>query len=248
MHLILWLVALFGLALFFSWLNRMPQATRSQLTSRILLIVGIGLGGILIIRGLHPLLAAVGAFLPLLPRLINALKAIKTLQFLRKLIRGLGQEKTSNVETHWIDARLSRSSNEIEEGEVLAGRYQGKLLTQLTLEQLLYVLTECHKQQDKYSATILEKYLDRRYSGIWRDRYNNPNKEKESLTETKTMTIADAYEILGIPFGSDKKAITAAYRRLMQKLHPDRGGSTLLAIQINRAKNILLDFLSRKKE
>lgn len=221
----------------------MPPAARSRFTHRALLIAALGLGLFLIIRGLHPLLAVLGALLPFLPRLINALKAITTLRFLARFVQGaMVGKQTSKIETRWLRVTLNRRSGEIE-GEVLAGHYQGKLLAELTHEELLHVLTECQKQ-DKYSATILEAYLDRRGGGNWRSGYGN-TKEQKTRPKTGKMTVTEAYEILGLPPGSGRKDVIAAYRRLIQKLHPDRGGSTLLATQINEAKNLLLGLLSK---
>lgn len=54
------------------------------------------------------------------------------------------------------------------------------------------------------------------------------------------MSHDEALEILGLQTGASRQQIVEAHRRLMQKLHPDRGGSAYLAAQLNRARDILL--------
>ncbi len=56
-----------------------------------------------------------------------------------------------------------------------------------------------------------------------------------------TMSREEAYRILGLEPGANRKEIIAAHRKLMQKVHPDRGGSAYLASQLNQAKKILLE-------
>ncbi len=55
-----------------------------------------------------------------------------------------------------------------------------------------------------------------------------------------TMTVDEAWQVLGLQPGADAAAIRAAHRRLMRGAHPDSGGSDWLAARINQARDILL--------
>ena len=57
---------------------------------------------------------------------------------------------------------------------------------------------------------------------------------------TGLMTRAEAWQILGLKPGAEKEEILAAHRRLIQKIHPDLGGSDYLATRINQAKDKLV--------
>jgi len=54
------------------------------------------------------------------------------------------------------------------------------------------------------------------------------------------MSAEQAREVLGLKPDCTKDEIIQAHRRMMQKVHPDRGGSDYLASQINTAKDVLL--------
>jgi hypothetical protein len=62
----------------------------------------------------------------------------------------------------------------------------------------------------------------------------------ESAATSATMTDTEALEILGLEAGCSRQAVLDAHRRLIHKLHPDRGGSDYLAAKINQARDILL--------
>jgi DnaJ-domain-containing protein 1 len=54
------------------------------------------------------------------------------------------------------------------------------------------------------------------------------------------MSRQEALRVLGLREGASDEAITHAYRNLIKKVHPDHGGSDLLAQQVNEAKRVLL--------
>jgi DnaJ-like protein len=54
------------------------------------------------------------------------------------------------------------------------------------------------------------------------------------------MTEAQALEILELKPGASEQEIRAAYNRLIQRVHPDLGGSNFFAKQLNAARDVLL--------
>jgi hypothetical protein len=226
---------------------------RTGLTMRqtVLTLVAAGVVLALIVLAatgrLNWLVAAAAALLPFVNRLAPLLKVGALLHRLfpgwhRHLRSGLGGgaaaagtakagDDVSRTETAWLRMTLHHASGRMD-GEVLAGRYRGRFLSELGMAELLGLLAECG---DFDSARLLESYLDRAHPD-WR-RADSPHTESSGAA---TMTRAEAFEILGLSEGATESEIVAAHRRLMQRLHPDRGGSTFLAAQINAARQVLL--------
>jgi hypothetical protein len=85
-----------------------------------------------------------------------------------------------------------------------------------------------------YAPQLHRLWLEWTAAKQHRSGYQRPPGGKDS------MTIAEAYEVLGLKAGASEQEIIGAHRKLMQKIHPDRGGSDYLAAKINLAKKILL--------
>ncbi len=145
--------------------------------------------------------------------------------------------QTSRVRTAALEMELDHDTGDLD-GYVLAGSFEGVELAELSSEQLLDLRGEL--ASDTESLQLLEAYLDRRIPG-WRDGADtNGNAGQGASSGSGSMTKQEAYQILGLEEGASVADIRKAHRNLMQRVHPDRGGSSFLAARINQAKDLLL--------
>jgi len=146
--------------------------------------------------------------------------------------------QVSTIRTRWMNMELQHDSGEMD-GEVLQGQFSGQRLADLTLTQLLSLAGECRADND--SIQILEAYLDRTHPD-WREQASSDQQSSgdSGNSSTTAMNETEALAILGLQAGAGEDDIVRAHRRLMQKMHPDRGGSDYLAQRINQARDFLL--------
>ncbi|MCB1920425.1 MAG: DnaJ domain-containing protein [Candidatus Competibacteraceae bacterium] len=142
----------------------------------------------------------------------------------------------SAVTTRFLLMTLDHASG-VMAGQVREGRFTGCSLAELALPELLVFWREC--QVDPQSVAVLEAYLDRHAEPGWRERLQG-DRRSQSPADSMVMTLTEAYQILGLSPGASRVDIQTAYRRLIQRLHPDHGGTAYLAVQLNRARDLLL--------
>ena len=124
------------------------------------------------------------------------------------------------------------------EGLVLAGRHEWRMLGTMSLDELQQLYGEL--SGDSESRQLLETYLDGRFP-VWREDAEANGGDRQGVAPgSGAMTKEEAYKILGLEAGAATADIRKAHRRLMQRLHPDIGGTSFLAARINEAKDVLL--------
>ncbi len=178
--------------------------------------------------------AAIAGVLPVIVKKLFLL--IRYFPLLSGLISRAGYGKSGNArfETAWLRLEVNPALGTLD-GEVLQGEFKGRRLSALSLpelERLHAALRGC----DMKSAMLLHSYiaLRKRTHGARGD---------GAAPRDDAMTRAEALNVLGLKDGATHAEITHAHKRLIQKMHPDRGGSHYLAAKINRAKELLLKTL-----
>jgi len=237
MHPILLLIALVAVLFLFSWYKRVPKAKQRRFRNRALLIGGGIILFLALITGkLHPLFAALAALVPLAYRAVGLYQTFSTIRSFTSRMKagaspGPTPGQTSEVETEFLRMRLDHDTGEMD-GTVLQGRYEERTLRELGLPELLELLDEC--RADRQSMAVLEAYLDRVHEDWRGHRRPPPGRSPDGMSED------EARAVLGVGPDATREEIVQAHRRLMQRLHPDRGGSDYLAAKLNAAKDLLL--------
>ena len=140
----------------------------------------------------------------------------------------------SEVKTALLKMTLDHESGDLD-GEVLVGTFKEWRLSELSKDQLLELM-DYSREYDPDSAQLLTNYLDQRFPGGW----DGAEADASENEQSSAMTTKEAMAVLGLADGASEAEIVAAHRKLMQKMHPDRGGNDYLAAKINEAKDFLL--------
>lgn len=89
-------------------------------------------------------------------------------------------------------------------------------------------------------AVILFRYWPL-LSGLWsRVRGHQAGGSGAGGVHHAKMSTKQALAVLGLNPGASKEEVLAAHRKLIQKLHPDRGGNDHLTRTVNQARDVLL--------
>ncbi|AOY86811.1 molecular chaperone DnaJ [Marinobacter salinus] len=222
------------------WLRNQTPSQRKPAIIKLALIAGIGMVVVLAVTGrLHFLFVLLAFLYPLLRRVLPAL--------LSGGVAGVGggakakAGNQSHVSTDILEMSLDHDSGTMS-GEILKGPMAGRILADLSEGEFLELLRYC-REQDEDSARLLETYLDRRFGDSWRaddEACADGEESGGSANAGGPLTENEALDILGLAPGASREEIIQAHRRMMQKVHPDHGGSNYLAARINEAKERLL--------
>jgi len=236
-RIILLIAAVIVALALYHWIKRQPANKRWQY---MMMLAGVFLLGLVVTGRLNWIYALIGAALPAVQRIFSLLAYLPALQRVANTFSGnkpsAGQ--TSQVETKFLLMELDHDTGKLT-GHVKTDLFANRRLDDLSLEELLQ-LHHLYSQQDEDSRLLLENYLDRTHGTEWRTQQNEESHSHQQTTGNSQLSEQEAYAILGLEPDADEKAIIQAHKRLMQKLHPDRGGSSYLAVKINQAKNLLL--------
>ena len=249
---ILAVVAVFALLLLIHWLWSKAKPSVPLKIVFVVSMILLGSIGMLIASGRMHWLLGIGAFvLPFLRRAFTLIRLAPMVANFWQLMGGrataspFGQAfenpftrqsndpGSSHTETSYIRMKLDHGSGELE-GEVLKGPYSTRELSSLSRTEIV----DLYNNIDTESKRLLGAFIQRYHPDLASE--NTEEEEQTASSSSDAMTVEKARKVLGVEEGATRDQIVEAHRRLMQKNHPDRGGSEFIASEINQAKDTLL--------
>jgi hypothetical protein len=240
------LIIAIGLVLWYLWQQlkglrlKDPKERKSALWKFIFVALFTVTVGLVLTGRAHWLAAAIAGLLPFVKGLIGlTIRSLPMLQFWR---RQSTSEFGPRIKTPFLDIKITLRNGHID-GRVLQGEFADKLLSALDRTQL-DKLAESMRNIDREGTMLLHAYLVRRFGATGEQNQNYQQYQQQNQGQSKAganFTKDEAWQILGLEPGANEEAIVKAHRRLIQKLHPDRGGNDYLAAKVNAAKDRLLD-------
>ena len=142
----------------------------------------------------------------------------------------------SETATDEIRMTLDHGSGKMS-GTVLIGKFANRSLESLDETEI----AELYNSVSDDSKRLLTAYIQRYHPNLGAESTDEHAESNEGTSDT--ITPERARKILGVSESATRDEIVEAHRRLMQKNHPDRGGSEYIASEINQAKQVLLNLL-----
>ena len=226
------------------WSGQVPSKnSRIILFTSIALVVVLGL--LVLLAKVHPIVAFLAMLVPylrvLLQLLMTAARTLVSLVMIRIFFAAFRsgfsphdskhKESDSETQTSELAMKLNHQTGTMT-GTVLTGDFSGQALDSLSDDELRSVY---HSLRAEESKRLLEAYVARHRPNLHEEASDASDRDDRAQ-----MSVKRAADILGVDASASEEEIVTAHRRLMDKLHPDKGGSSYLAAELNEAKQVLL--------
>lgn len=238
MSKLLFLIALGVVAWLIYKLYYKPLMAQGRAGKVKLLLIALGLAfmALAIMGRAHAIFALIGAAMTQAFRLLPLI--IRYMPMLAR-VAGASNGGPARLRTRMLLVTIDKQSGQVE-GQILDGPMAGRNLADLS---------DAEFQQFYQSALASDpatvKALDAWQLATGRHRgagqQQGGYRQGPSSSDTARPSREEALEILGLSVDATRDEIIEAHRRLITRLHPDKGGSNYLAARINAAKSVLLD-------
>lgn len=226
--LLLLITAIVGYFWVKSWYNTLDTEARKKAIWNIAVFALIGIMLLAFLTGrMHWAGLAFAIVLGLLKFVANAAIRFSPLLFSMSRKHNFS---TPQFKTRFLNVRLKVGDGIALDGQVIEGLHAGKELGQLSQDELVELAND-YKDKCKRSYYLILVALQKAGPTQY---------QKQHFEDSSSVSREEAIQILGLSPDFTEEEVKLAHKKLIQKLHPDKGGNAWLAARINLAKATLL--------